>query len=407
MALDPNIPLSVGLPRNVDVGQIFGNALLNTGRLEDIRTAREQRPLRNRLLEAQAETAEAGAESGRQLQEFTSIAMGAAEVVPFLEAGDINGAMNVLTKRRDDIIARGGDPTQTMQAIQQLEKDPDKLLQGSNQLLAQARGFGVIDQQSGPAPTASARDFETFKQLQARAEQTGDPADIEAAQQFGAQAGFDRPTPQEQANIDVREATQTAQARADIDVSSAGRKKAAELREVRISGIKEEMSTRNRNAARGLTRLNQAVRLAGGTSQGLSASAKLQLAKLFPSIDVTNEAALEQSFTLLALDELQKFKGPTTDFEFEKTQDITGKIGDAATANIAKLNSLKRANWFAQREFEQFRGHTKAGGDHETFAFNFGESVKTRKGVFTLQDIQDTAVDNNLSIEETLKLLNK
>ena len=131
------------------------------------------------------------------------------------------------------------------------------------------------------------------------------------------------------------------------------------------------------------------------------------MSKLFPGIDVSNEAALSQSLTNLALDELQKFKGPTTDFEFGKTEEIAGTLGDSKTANRAKIASLRRANWFNQREAKQFQSHVKNGGDPDSFGFNFGEPMKTKRGVFTLKDIQDTAVANNISIDEALKRLNK
>ena len=104
---------------------------------------------------------------------------------------------------------------------------------------------------------------------------------------------------------------------------------------------------------------------------------------------------------------MQKFKGPTTDFEFQKTEQIAGTLGDSKAANRAKVASLQRANWFNQREFEQFQAHIKAGKSPDTFGFNFTEQVKTKRGLFSLQDLQDTAVDNNITIEETIKRLNK
>jgi hypothetical protein len=131
------------------------------------------------------------------------------------------------------------------------------------------------------------------------------------------------------------------------------------------------------------------------------------LSKLFPGIDASDEAALSQSLTNLALDELQKFSGPTTDFEFQKTEEIAGTLGDSRAANAAKVASLQRANWFVKREAEQFRDHVKSGGDPDAFAFDFDEQIKTKKGTFSLQDIQDTALANNFTIEQTVKELNK
>lgn len=181
----------------------------------------------------------------------------------------------------------------------------------------------------------------------------------------------------------------------------------ATQRASRVSSIKSELSERNRNAARQSIRLNQALKAASTATQGIQGATKLQLAKLFPNIDVSNEALLDQSLKQLAVDQLQLFKGPTTDFEFGVVESTTGAIGDSKTANVARLKSLQRASWFQRRELDQFSRHTKSGGDPDTFAFNFGEPIKTKRGVFTLQDLQDTAVDGNLSIEEVIKRLDK
>lgn len=194
---------------------------------------------------------------------------------------------------------------------------------------------------------------------------------------------------------------------AGLAVSKAQRIAAAGEREKRVSSLKTELSTRNRNAARSRVRVRGALKVAGQATQGIRGTVKLKLAKLFPDIDVTNEALLDQSLKQLALDELQNFKGPTTDFEFGVTEQIAGAVGDPTTANIARLKSLDRATWFNRREFEQFNQHVKAGGDPDDFAFDFNEKVRTGKGLHSLQDLQDTAVFHNLTIEEVIKRLSK
>jgi len=189
-------------------------------------------------------------------------------------------------------------------------------------------------------------------------------------------------------------------------VTQAGQIQQIKLRETRLSDITKELSSRNRDAARNQVNIAQALTLAQKASQGLTGSAKIKLAKLVPGIDVTDEAALEASLLRLSLDQLQAFKGPTTDFEFGVTQSITGGIGQSKESNIARLNSLKRSAWFNRREFEQFRKFTKAGGDPDDFSFDFNETIKTKRGDISLQDIQDTAVENNLTIEEVIRRLN-
>lgn len=193
----------------------------------------------------------------------------------------------------------------------------------------------------------------------------------------------------------------------EIAVGQARKIAGAKARQTRISGITKEFSDSSRLAARSDIRLRQAEILANQAAQGLSGEIKVKLAKLFPDIDVSDEGALMASLQSLALDELQKFKGPTTDFEFGVAQSISGALGNPKTANLARIKSLQRNNWFVKREGEQFRRHVKSGGDPDNFTFNFGEPVKTKKGVFTLQQLQDTAVQNNISIDDVLEKLNK
>jgi|GEM_PF-2228264 len=181
----------------------------------------------------------------------------------------------------------------------------------------------------------------------------------------------------------------------------------AQARQSRISEVTKEYGDQRRLAQSSEIRLREASILAEKATQGLSGDLKIGFAKLFPSIDVSDEAALGAALKTLALDQLQKFKGPTTDFEFGVTEDISGKLGDPKTANIARIKSLQRNNWFVKRQAEQFRSHVKAGGDAESFDFNFGEPIKTKRGVVTLRDLQDTAVHNNISVDDVLKRLNQ
>jgi len=285
-----------------------------------------------------------------------------------------------------EIDARRGDSTESRQALA-LEQagNFDELNESLDNLFQAGVNTGFLKPSDGGVkPTASQQDFATFQRLQKE--------DPEAAKIFGRQAGFDRLTPSELA---------------DIDISKTQKKERVRLKEKRASNITTELSTQGRQASRSLRRISEAQRLSEKSTQGLVGAGKVQLARVFPGIDVTNEVALSAAFKGLALDELQKFKGPTTDFEFRVTEDIAGSLGDGASANKARLASLGRAAWFSGREAQQFRQHVDSGGDADAFTFNFGEPVKTKKGVFTLQDLQDTAVDANLTVQEVLKRLNQ
>lgn len=201
----------------------------------------------------------------------------------------------------------------------------------------------------------------------------------------------------------VKQAEQLAQ----VDIAKARGVASATNTEKRISNKKVEFADKIQGAARKGIKLNAALNAAATADQGLRGSVKLQLAKIFPDIDVSSEATLDQALLQLTIDQLTEFKGPTTDFEFDKSQATIGTVGDSKSANIARLKSLQRNAWFVRREADQFNDHAKDGGDTDNFAFNFNQIVKTKKGGFTLREIQDTAADANLSIEETLERLNK
>ncbi len=162
-------------------------------------------------------------------------------------------------------------------------------------------------------------------------------------------------------------------------------------------------------AATSRRRIAEAQKLAEKATQGIAGVSKVQLGRLFPGIDAGNEAALTGAFKSLALDELQKFKGPTTDFEFRVTEDIAGSLGDGASANKARLSSLNRAAWFADRESKQFNDHIKGGHDPDEFFFNFNELVTPKAGgkSYSLKSLQDTAVANHIGIDEVIKRLSK
>jgi hypothetical protein len=199
----------------------------------------------------------------------------------------------------------------------------------------------------------------------------------------------------------------TEQAKSGILVDQTKQVEQIKQREARVSEITEELSKRNRDWARTNTKLTEALSLAKDATQGIAGEAKTKLSSLLPGIDVTNEAALDSALQQLALEQLSSFVGQTTNYEFGVVQNITGKLGNSREANIARLNSLKRAAWFNQREYDQFKNHVKQGGEPDDFSFNFDEHVKLGEKTYTLKDIRDTAAANNLTIEDLFKRLDK
>lgn len=398
MALDPRISLA---GRGVDVGAKFTNILSNLGQTQKLKRDMALLPIEQQITEANLETAQVQQQEARQKQFITSVSQAGAEILPGLESGDIEGVRGSLQRRRANLLNEGLPTETTDEALGLLDTNPELLKQRSQQAVQLGQQIGALpSQRAGGLASAKTEILSDGTVIQALPS-----GDVQVRNSQGQVV-----TGQDRAETLVKSqkfSLDTQRERSDIAINQATKTAEATQKARRSSVIKGELSTRNRNSRRESVRLNRALTLASSATQGLTGSVKLSLAKLIPGIDVTDEATLDQSLKQLAVDQLQSFKGPTTDFEFGIVESTTGKIGDPKTANIARIKSLQRANWFNQKEFDQFRKHERQGGDPDSFGFNFGEPVSTKKGVFTLQDIQDTAVANNLSIEETLKRLNK
>jgi hypothetical protein len=112
------------------------------------------------------------------------------EIIPILKAQIAN-------------VARlGGDSTASQKALALAEaRDFDGVRQGAKNIIDVGISQGEL--RAPDRLTGSNDDFKTYQGLLEKANRTGNPRDAKFAQQFGMQAGFERDTPQELANIDV------------------------------------------------------------------------------------------------------------------------------------------------------------------------------------------------------------
>ena len=200
---------------------------------------------------------------------------------------------------------------------------------------------------------------------------------------------------------------QELRTKSEIAIQEAEGKANATQRATRISNMRTEQTTRSTQASRAEVKIREALTLVTKATQGSIADVKLLAAKVIPGIDVSNEAALSAAMTSLAVDQLQRMKGPSTDFEFGKMEQISGSISDPKEANIAKLKVAQRAAWFTKREAQQFNKFIADNGDPDLYSFNINETIKTKRGPISLMDIQETAAFNNISIEDALKRFNQ
>ena len=408
MALDPRISLAAQGP---DISNLFTNFRDSMERTKAIDRNDAAAPFEQQLLEQRAALGKQQATDDRSQRRLSNLYQTGQQLKPFLDRGDTQGAQNFMlnnisrlqgrVKAGEDI-----DITESMETLQKLQQGDVQGVMGDI-----AAVNGLFNQQSGRGQTA----------LKSNAPITDPVTGQVSTPVFNKQTGETTLVPIEgaiqetQAQISDRE-FRSEQRSADLDVDTTRRKEAVKKTAKRTSDLKKEFSDRRRLAARSTRKIKEAQKLSEKASQGLVGASKVQLGRVFPGIDVGSETALTGALKSLALDELQKFTGPTTDFEFRVTEDIAGSLGDGASANKARLASLERANWFISRESQQFNDHIKAGHDPDAFFFNFNETGLTKRIndpitgkekvlSYSLQDLQDTAVFNNISIDEVMKRL--
>jgi hypothetical protein len=182
----------------------------------------------------------------------------------------------------------------------------------------------------------------------------------------------------------------------------------AKNKEERISNIRAELAENSRNAIRSSFSIREALRASSNATQGIPGAVKVQLGRLFPGIDTSDEAALDSALKDLAIQQLQNFKGPTTDFEFVQVQNVTGRLSDGRSANEARLASLDRAHWFMQEELNQFNEYVGQGGDPDKWkGFDFNKTISTSKGTYPVGDILKSAAAAHITMEEAIRRLNK
>jgi hypothetical protein len=142
MAINPINPLIPLQARGVDIGETFSNALLNVGKIDQLRQAREQAPARQQLLEAQAATAQAAVPTAQQqfniadTNKIKSLAAGARQVIPDLEAGNIERVIATLQARDSALVNAGISNVETQEGLVLAKSNPAELLRIAQQAVA-------------------------------------------------------------------------------------------------------------------------------------------------------------------------------------------------------------------------------------------------------------------------------
>ncbi len=191
MALDASIPLQAfkGLP---DIGAKVSNALQNVQRGQQIAQNREQAPLRNQLLEAQAGTAESqqalaatqAAEADRN-RRLGSLAEFGLSIGSDVDRADLQGILAKTTARRNTLIDQGLPTEETDDLISLIGRtdisEDEKLQEISgqrNDIISSARQFGVLKPEGGAATAGERTRIQLLQDLKSDDPQVAQSAEV-------------------------------------------------------------------------------------------------------------------------------------------------------------------------------------------------------------------------------------
>ena len=315
MDLDSRISMMGQAPNVGQAINIFENALMNS-QTRDIRQQQfDQQALINPLQVQQAqqsvESNQQAINQNRQAQRLQGINITGQRMKPLIESGDIAGAQKFLLDNISAIQTRieqgsGEDVTESMEALAKLQAgDAQGVLNDINTIQ------GIVSGGKGQKQFA----------LQSNAPITNPTTGQVSTPVFDPATGQTKLVPikgaikETSAQIAARE-QQQAQTAADLEVATTGRKETIKKTVARKAELKAEYSNKRRLAANSTRKIKEAQKLSEKATQGLGGAGLVQLARVFPGIDARDEGALSGAFKSLALDELQKFNGPTTDFDW-------------------------------------------------------------------------------------------
>ena len=182
MAINPNIALQTKVTDLGQVGQSFlkGQQVRSNidARDRQLNIAERRQSSQEDLTNAQIDQNKFKQMEARDQNRLKSTTIAAAEINPFLESGDIEGARAKLQQRRARLgerIAKGEDvdTTDTDEALQMLDQDPERLKQVTQGAIKLGNQLGFLKDPSlqGKSPSA-VEEFKFFEGLEPAQQKT-------------------------------------------------------------------------------------------------------------------------------------------------------------------------------------------------------------------------------------------
>lgn len=387
----------------INLGQRFAQTLQNLQSIDSIQQNRQRAPLQNRLLELGVELQEAQqpvqlqqldrassplSQFQMDQQQLQQIGISTAQSLkPAFDSnnrlGVISGLTNTLNQMTEigapsDVIASIQEDIQQAQTPQGFEQ-----LRQENESLLQVSGITAMAQ----AQTASQRDFQTFKRLENEAKATPSTDDDIAAEQFGRQAGFVRPTEKQKADIKVSEAE-----RKEIAKSNAKRKQG-----FIDSGVE---------AADSVANIKRSIALLDTVKTGGLDRASFRIRQAF-GVEGADEGELSANLGRSVLAQLKPIFGAAfTAAEGERLERIEAGFGRSPETNKRLLSSaLKIAERASRRGLaaaEDQGDEFTANEIREAMAFEFEDPETPIKSVVPASQFQEGQTATNPQTGEKL-----
>jgi len=398
MPINPLISLQAKAP---DISQAFSNALLNVGRIDQLRQSRAEAPMRSRILESQAQTAEAGVPTQQQrinqadLNRMQSVVQGAVQLNRLPSTID---KLNFARNRRAQLIEQQkSDPSvnteDTDLYINKLESGD---IAGAQALLDNTvrvgQQLGIIKPQTGTTGLASAKTeiLESGASIQALPS-----GEVQVTDPSGRVVqGEERAAVLQEAKTQEQEKRQE---KADITVETTRRteqvKKATATAD-KAFGMVDKLR-------QNIANLKEVTPLIGeGASTG-------PISSLFPSIKAST-IKLEQLQKRLGLDVVGATTfGALSKGELDLAKAVALPLGLEGDELIKWTNDAiaakeKLANYYEDQAIFLGQGNTQA----DWLKFK-REELKQTLGGATEADVRRTMKDNNMTRPQVLQELKR
>jgi len=187
---------------------------------------------------------------------------------------------------------------------------------------------------------------------------------------------------------------------------STGEKEGEKLGARSDATVRDEIRGNARTASRQLGKVRSLSKLLESTGTGALTQFFPQIGRLIPGFSATDEQAAAAQINAFVLEQMEAFKGSTSNRELDFAASTVASLGNTPEANRIILRNFENVIFLSQQENRQFNDFVKGKGKPRDFIFNFQEVVFPNHPTFgnvTLDDIQTTAFENGITMERTLQ----